>query len=49
MTFGGHNASRQLGLFAFTALAPTIPGAALLTAHSEVPGLDGLQLALKGG
>ncbi len=42
-------ASRQLDLFAFTALAPTIPGAALLTAHSEASGLDGLQLALKGG
>ncbi len=44
----GH-ASRQLGLFAFTALAPTIPGAALLTAHAEDEQLDGLQLALKGG
>lgn len=44
----GH-ASRQLGLFAFTALAPTIPGAALLQAHSDDPELAGLQLALKGG
>ncbi len=44
----GH-ASRQLGLYAFTALAPTIPGAALLEAHSDDPGLAGLQLALKGG
>lgn len=44
----GH-AARQLGLFAFTALAPTIPGAALLEAHSDDPALAGLQLALKGG
>lgn len=44
----GH-ASRQLGLFAFTALAPTIPGAALLTAHAEDEQVNGLQLALKGG
>jgi uncharacterized protein YgbK (DUF1537 family) len=44
----GH-AARQLGLFAFTALAPTIPGAALLQAHSHDPALAGLQLALKGG
>jgi uncharacterized protein YgbK (DUF1537 family) len=42
----GH-AAQKLGVFAFTALAPTIPGAALLTAHRR----DGtaLQLALKGG
>ncbi|MEQ8899484.1 MAG: four-carbon acid sugar kinase family protein [Roseovarius sp.] len=44
----GH-ATRQLGLYAFTALAPTIPGAALLRAHSQDPALTGLQLALKGG
>lgn len=44
----GH-ASQQLGLFAFTALAPTIPGAALFEAHSTDPALRGLQLALKGG
>lgn len=43
----GHGA-RQLGLFALSALAPTIPGAALFQAHGE--GVhDGLQLALKGG
>ena len=43
----GHGA-RQLGLFALSALAPTIPGAALFTAHGD--GVhDGLQLALKGG
>jgi len=39
----------QLGLFALTALAPTIPGAALLKAHAESAGIDGLELALKGG
>lgn len=44
----GH-ACRELGLFAFTALAPTVPGAALLEAHSENPAFAGLQLALKGG
>ncbi len=44
----GH-ASRELDLYAFTALAPTIPGAPLLEAHSENPQLAGLQLALKGG
>ncbi|WP_426034364.1 four-carbon acid sugar kinase family protein [Cypionkella sp. TWP1-2-1b2] len=43
----GHGA-RQLGLFALSALAPTIPGAALFTGHGD--GVhDGLQLALKGG
>ena len=42
----GH-AAQKLGIYAFTALAPTIPGAALLTAHRR----DGttLELALKGG
>lgn len=44
----GH-AARQLDLYAFSALAPTIPGAALLQAHSLDPNLSGLQLALKGG
>ena len=44
----GH-ACRQLGIFALTALAPTIPGAALFTAHSDDPIMDGLELALKGG
>lgn len=41
--------SRELDLYAFTALAPTIPGASLLEAHSDNPELAGLQLALKGG
>lgn len=44
----GH-ACRKLDIFAFTALAPTLPGAALLTAHSERAEFDGIQLALKGG
>jgi uncharacterized protein YgbK (DUF1537 family) len=44
----GHAAS-QLGLFALTALAPTVPAAALCKAHSEDPNFDGLELALKGG
>lgn len=43
----GHGA-RQLGLFALTALAPTIPGAAIFRAHGE-GAHDGLELALKGG
>lgn len=43
----GH-ASRQLGIVALTALAPTIPGAAIFRAHGD--GVhDGLELALKGG
>ena len=43
----GHGTA-QLGLFALSALAPTIPGAALFRGHGD--GLhDGLELALKGG
>ncbi len=43
----GHG-MRQLGLQALVALAPTIPGAALCSAHGT--GLhDGLEIALKGG
>lgn len=44
----GH-AARQLEIFALSALAPTIPAAALCKAHSENPNFDGLELALKGG
>jgi len=44
----GH-ATRQLGIYALTALAPTTPGAALFEAHSDHPDFQGLQLALKGG
>ncbi|QDA36133.1 four-carbon acid sugar kinase family protein (plasmid) [Paracoccus liaowanqingii] len=43
----GH-AMRQLGLQALTALAPTIPGAALCRAFGDGPH-DGLEIALKGG
>lgn len=43
----GHGTA-QLGLFALSALAPTIPGAALFRAHGDGPH-DGLELALKGG
>ncbi|MFN3825339.1 MAG: four-carbon acid sugar kinase family protein [Pseudorhodobacter sp.] len=43
----GH-ATRQLGIHALSALAPTIPGAAIFRAHATGP-MDGLQLALKGG
>ena len=43
----GHG-MRQLRLDALTALAPTIPGAALCTAYGESEH-DGLQIALKGG
>ncbi len=41
-------ATQQLDLFALSALAPTIPGAALFLAHAHGP-MDGLELALKGG
>lgn len=44
----GHGAS-ALGIYALTALAPTVPGAALFTAHSDDPVHDRLQIALKGG
>ncbi|MFE0758349.1 four-carbon acid sugar kinase family protein [Inquilinus sp. NPDC058860] len=38
-----------LGIHALTALAPTIPGAALFKAHGDDPALAGLEIALKGG
>ncbi|WP_068240161.1 four-carbon acid sugar kinase family protein [Tritonibacter horizontis] len=41
-------AMARLGVFALSALAPTIPGAALFRAHADGP-RDGLELALKGG
>jgi uncharacterized protein YgbK (DUF1537 family) len=44
----GH-ATQQLGVFALTALAPTIPGAALFAAHNSDSSRAVLQLALKGG
>ncbi|GAA6179748.1 four-carbon acid sugar kinase family protein [Shimia sp. NS0008-38b] len=40
--------TQKLGIFALSALAPTIPGASLYLAHSDGP-MDGLELALKGG
>lgn len=43
----GH-ATRQLGVYALSVLAPTIPGASIFKAHADGP-MDGLQLALKGG
>ncbi len=43
------HAAAALSVFALTALAPTIPGAALFKAHSEDPALESLELALKGG
>lgn len=42
-------ATSVLGIDALTALAPTIPGAALFRAHSDDPQHEGLELALKGG
>jgi len=41
-------ATLQLGIFALSALAPTIPGAAIFKAHANGE-MDGLELALKGG
>ncbi len=38
----------ELGIYALSALAPTIPGAPICRAHADGP-MDGLQLALKGG
>ncbi len=42
-------AARGLGIYAVTAEAPMVPGAALLRAHGDDPATDGLQIALKGG
>ncbi len=41
-------ATRQLEVFALSALAPTIPGASIFRVHSD-GAMDGLELALKGG
>lgn len=38
-----------LGIEALTALAPTVPGAALFQAHGRAMAVDGLEIALKGG
>ena len=42
-------AAAELGIYALTALAPTIPAAALCKGYSQDPAIDGLELALKGG
>lgn len=44
----GH-AAKQLGIYALTALAPTLPGASLCQAYSSDPRMHGLELSLKGG
>ncbi|MDO6731244.1 four-carbon acid sugar kinase family protein [Marinovum sp. 2_MG-2023] len=41
-------ATQELGIFALSALAPTIPGASIFRAHAR-GAMDGLELALKGG
>lgn len=49
---GGDTSShgaRAFGFFAFTAEAAVAPGASLLRGHSDAPGRDGLEIALKGG
>jgi uncharacterized protein YgbK (DUF1537 family) len=38
-----------LGIEALTALAPTVPGAALFKAHARNPALGEMEIALKGG
>ena len=43
------HAALALGVYALTALAATVPGAALCRAHSEDPAHRRLELALKGG
>lgn len=42
------HAAQHLGIFALTAAAPTVPGAALLDAHTEHDSKQ-LEIALKGG
>ena len=44
----GHGAP-ALGIHALTALAPTVPGAALFKAHTNVEEYADLEIALKGG
>jgi uncharacterized protein YgbK (DUF1537 family) len=43
------HAALALGVYGLTALAATVPGAALCRAHSEDPAHRDLELALKGG
>ena len=44
----GHGAI-ALGIEALTALAPTVPGAALFKAHARNPAVADMEIALKGG
>jgi uncharacterized protein YgbK (DUF1537 family) len=43
------HAVRQLGIHALTFAALTTPGAPLCRCHSSEPGLDGVEIVLKGG
>ncbi|GAB0118028.1 four-carbon acid sugar kinase family protein [Acidisoma sp. 7E03] len=43
------HAALAMGVYALTALAATVPGAALNKAHSDDPAQNELELALKGG
>lgn len=42
-------AASELEIFALTAIAPLAPGSALCRGYSNVPDIDGIELALKGG
>jgi uncharacterized protein YgbK (DUF1537 family) len=42
-------AAAMLGIDALTAIAPLDPGSPLCRAHAPEGGLDGLEIALKGG
>ncbi len=51
---GGDTSSHALGRLGVDALTlrmplPQSPGSPLCTAHSKVPGIDGLEVAMKGG
>jgi 3-oxoisoapionate kinase len=43
------HATQQLGLFALTFAAPLAPGSPLCRGHSDIAGLDGTEIVLKGG
>ena len=43
------HATAALGIYALTAVAPTVAGAALFQAHAELGRRPGIELALKGG
>jgi uncharacterized protein YgbK (DUF1537 family) len=42
-------AAQALSIAALTPMAPIAPGAGLCTAYSDDPGIDGLEIAMKGG